>query len=63
MNELVAFKDLIKKSVLNDSSVNALNSSDIFVNLGVTLLIGLLFFIYIERLFKEFYIHRRLMFR
>jgi len=47
MNELVAFKDLIKKSVLENSSVNALNSSDIFVNLGVTLLIGLfIFFIY-----------------
>jgi hypothetical protein len=47
MNELVAFKDLIKKSVLESNSVNTLNSSDIFINLGVTLLIGLfIFYIY-----------------
>ena len=35
MNELVVFKDLIKKSFLESNSVNALNSSDIFINLFV----------------------------
>ena len=47
MDELLAFKDLIKKSVLEQNSVSALNSSDIIVNLVVTLLIGLfIFYIY-----------------
>lgn len=47
MDELLAFKDLIKKSVLEENSVSALNSSDIIVNLVVTLLIGLfIFYIY-----------------
>ena len=47
MNDLVAFKDLIKKSVLESNSVNALNSSDIFINLFATLLMGLfIFYIY-----------------
>jgi len=47
MNDLVAFKDLIKKSVLENNNVNTLNSSDIVINLFATLLMGLfIFYIY-----------------
>ena len=52
MNELVAFKDLIKKSVFENNSVNALNSSDIFINLFVTLLIGLFIFYIYKKAFQ-----------
>lgn len=47
MNDLTAFKDLIKKSFLDNNPVSTLNSSDIFINLFITLLIGLfIFYIY-----------------
>ena len=52
MNELVVFKDLIKKSFLESNSVNALNSSDIFINLFVTLLIGLFIFYIYKKAFQ-----------
>ena len=42
MNELTAFRDLLKNSVLETSFVSSLNSSDIFINLLITLLLCLL---------------------
>ena len=47
MNEIVAFRDLIKSSVLENTATVSLNSSDIVVNLLLTLLVGLfIFYIY-----------------
>ena len=46
MNEVVNFTDIIKKSML-DTNVNALNSSDIAVNLMLTFVIGMfIFYVY-----------------
>ncbi|MDC1328949.1 DUF4956 domain-containing protein [Pseudomonadales bacterium] len=47
MNEATNIKDVIKQSFLDENFVNTLNSSDIFINLMVTFIIGLfIFFIY-----------------
>lgn len=47
MNEATNIKDVIKQSFLDENFVNTLNSSDIFINLMATFIIGLfIFFIY-----------------
>jgi hypothetical protein len=47
MNDLTAFKDIIKKNFIDNNSINTLNSSDIFINLVFTLIIALfIFYIY-----------------
>jgi len=47
MNEVTNFKDIIKKGFLDTNFVNTLNSSDIFINLAATFIIGIfIFFIY-----------------
>lgn len=52
MNEVVNFKDVIKKSMLDTNFVNALNSSDIVVNLMFTFVIGMFIFIMYKKTFQ-----------
>ena len=52
MNDLTAFKDLIKNSVLEASYVSSLNTSDIFINLFVTFFIGIFIFYIYKRTFQ-----------
>ncbi len=52
MNELTAFKDLLKNSVLEANYVSSLNSSDIFINLSVTFLIGIFIFYIYKKTFQ-----------
>ena len=47
MNETTNFVDIIKRGFLDTNFVNTLNSSDIFINLSVSFIIGIfIFFIY-----------------
>ena len=52
MNELTAFRDLLKNSVLETSFVSSLNSSDIFINLLITLVIGIFIFYIYKKTFQ-----------
>jgi|TARA_B100000401_G_scaffold264648_2_gene180123 uncharacterized membrane protein YhiD involved in acid resistance len=52
MNELTAFRDLLKNSVLETSFVSSLNSSDIFINLLITLVIGVFIFYIYKKTFQ-----------
>lgn len=52
MGEMVNFTDMIKKSVLNTNYVNALNSSDIVVNLLITFIIGMFIFYMYKKTFQ-----------
>lgn len=52
MNELINFKDIIKKSMMDTNFVNALNSSDIVVNLLFTFIIGMFIFYMYKKTFQ-----------
>ncbi len=52
MNDLTAFRDLLKNSVLETSFVSSLNSSDIFINLLITLVIGIFIFYIYKKTFQ-----------
>ena len=52
MNDLTAFSDLLKKSVLEASYVSSLNTSDIIINLFVTFLIGIFIFYIYKKTFQ-----------
>jgi uncharacterized membrane protein YhiD involved in acid resistance len=52
MEETVNIKDVIKKSFIDENFVNTLNSSDIFINLTATLIIGLFIFFMYKKTFQ-----------
>ena len=52
MNELTAFPDLIKKSVLEANYVSSLNTSDIFINLFASFFISIFIFYIYKRTFQ-----------
>lgn len=52
MEETLNIKDVIKKSFIDENFVNTLNSSDIFINLTVTLIIGLFIFFMYKKTFQ-----------
>lgn len=52
MNELTAFTDLIKKSVLEANYVSSLNTSDIFINLFASFFISIFIFYIYKRTFQ-----------
>lgn len=52
MNETTNIKDVIKKSFIDQNFVNTLSSSDIFINLTVTFIIGLFIFYMYKKTFQ-----------
>jgi len=52
MNEMVGFKDIVKKSLIETNFVNSLDSSDIVITLGFTFLIGIFIFYIYKKTFQ-----------
>ncbi len=52
MDQLINFKDIIKESIIDTNFVNALNSSDIIINLLFTFVIGMFIFFMYKKTFQ-----------
>lgn len=52
MNDATSFKDIIKQGFMDENFVNTLSSSDIFINLFVTFIIGIFIFFVYKRTFQ-----------